>query len=127
MEKKSLSESEWVILAELWEKEPQTIMQLVASLKEKTGWTKSTVITFLRRMEEKGAVAYDRIENAKHYYSVIKREDAAVPETKSFLKRIYNGSLSMMMNSLIEQNALTDEDISELYGILKKAKESEKK
>ena len=125
MEKKTLSESEWVILAELWENEPQTITQLVASLREKTGWSKSTVITFLKRMEEKGAVAYKRKENAKQYYSVLKRKEAAVPETKSFLKRLYNGSLSMMMNSLIEQNALSEDDISELYGILKKAKEGE--
>ena len=127
MEKKGLSESEWFILGELWQKEPQTIMEMTALLKEKKGWTKSTVITFLKRMEEKGAVAYERKGTAKNYYSVIKREDAAIPETRSFLKRLYNGSLSMMMNSLIEQNALTEEDISDLYAILKKAKESEKK
>lgn len=121
-----LSESEWKIMSLLWEKEPMTITQLTAELREDTGWGKSTVITLLKRMEEKGAVSYVQGESAKNFFTVIKRENVAVSETKNFLKRLYNGSLGMMVNSLIQQEALSDEDISELYGILKEAEERKK-
>lgn len=126
MEKVKLSEAEWKIMTILWEKEPVTIMQLTAELKSETGWTKNTVITLLKRMEKKNAVTYEQGENAKKYYSLIKREDVCVEETKSFLKRIYRGSLGMMVNSLIEQDAVSKEDIDELYSILKKAEEEQK-
>ena len=102
-----LSESEWKILSALWEKEPQTIMQLTDTLRDSTGWSKNTVITLLKRMEDKQAVEYVQSGNAKNYYSVV--------------KRIYNGSIGMMVNSLIKEKALTKEEISELYDILKSA------
>lgn len=126
MSKPKLSESEWKILGALWAAEPLTIMQLCAILKEETGWNKNTVITLLKRMEAKEAVAYDYRDGAKHYYSLLKREDVAVSETESFLKRIYEGSLGLMINSLVEQKALSKEDISQLYDILKRAEEEAK-
>ena len=126
MEKLKLSEAEWKIMTILWEREPITIMQLTAALKNETGWTKNTVITLLKRMEKKEAVAYEQGKTAKNYYSLMKREDVCVEETRSFLKRIYRGSLGMMVNSLIEQDAVSKEDIAELYDILKKAEEEQK-
>lgn len=120
-EKISLSESEWKIISKLWSMKSATIMQLTAELKEETDWGKSTVITLLKRMEAKKAVAYIQGERAKKYYAVLKREDAEIDETKSFLQRIYSGSIGLMVNSLIEQNALSKNDIQELQKILNNA------
>lgn len=120
-EKISLSESEWKIISKLWSMKSATIMQLTAELKEETGWGKSTVIALLKRMEAKKAVAYIQGERAKKYYAVLKREDAEIDETKSFLQRIYSGSIGLMVNSLIEQNALSKNDIQELQKILNNA------
>lgn len=124
-EKVRISSSEWKIMSLLWENEPMTIMQITAALSNETGWSKHTVITFLKRMEDKKAVRFEQIGNAKHYFTLIKREDIAVSETQSFLQRLYRGSIGMMVNSMIKQNALSKEDINELYDILKKA-ESDK-
>lgn len=120
-EKISLSEAEWKVISKLWNLESATITQLTASLKDETGWEKSTVITLLKRMEAKKAVAYIQGERAKKYYAVLKREDAELDETKSFLKRIYKGSIGLMLNSLIEQNAISKDDIQELQEILNNA------
>ena len=51
-----LTGSEWSVLDSLWQESPQTVMQLVANLSKTVGWAKSTTITTLRRMEEKGLV-----------------------------------------------------------------------
>ena len=50
----NLSDSEWKLMNRLWEQSPRTIMELTASLKEDTGWSKNTVITMLARLEAKG-------------------------------------------------------------------------
>ena len=52
----NLSDSEWKLMNRLWEQSPRTIMDLTASLKEDTGWSKTTVLTMLARLEAKGAV-----------------------------------------------------------------------
>lgn len=119
----SLSDGEWKIMQLLWEAEPRTITQLTAQLKEDTGWGKHTVITMLGRMEGKGAVRYEEGERAKQFYPVVMREEVSVGETKGFLNKVYNGSLSMMVNAMVTQKALTQDEIAELYNILKKAEE----
>ena len=49
-----------------------------------------------------------------------------VQETRDFLKRIYDGSIGMMMSALVRQDSLSDEDIKELQAILKAAEEKSK-
>ena len=50
-----LSPSEWRVMECLWTG-PKTLMELVRTLKDSAGWTKSTVNTMVRRMEEKGVI-----------------------------------------------------------------------
>ena len=120
-EKINLSEAEWKIMLKLWSLEPITIMQLTASLKEETGRSKNTVITLLKRMEAKNAVACVQGKRAKEYYAVLKREDAQIVETRSFLRRIFNGSVGLMLNSMIEQNEISQDDLQEIQKILDRA------
>lgn len=49
----TLSHSEWKLMELLWFR-PHTLMELVARLKETVGWSKSTVATMVRRLEDKG-------------------------------------------------------------------------
>ncbi len=115
-----LQPSEWIIMEKLWERNPKTIMQLYHELKEDPGWSKSTVNTLLRRMVQKEIIFYEEGAKAKQYYPKVSRDDAAITETESLLDRVYKGSVSMMLNTLIRNNNLTNDDIRELYAILEK-------
>ncbi len=118
-----LSEAEWKVMNFLWEEAPRTIMQITNHFKETTGWTKHTVMTFLRRMEEKGAVHYEEGERAKLFYPDIEKTEAAFQETEEFLDKVFNGRLGLMLNTMVERKSLSGEEITELYEILKKAEE----
>ena len=107
----------------LWEEAPRTIMQITNLFKETTGWTKHTVMTFLRRMEEKGAVHYEEGERAKLFYPDIEKTEAAFQETEEFLDKVFNGRLGLMLNTMVERKSLSGEEITELYEILKRAEE----
>ena len=85
MKKVNLSDAEWKIMNVLWEQAPRTMMQITNALKAETGWTKHTVMSFLKRMEEKDALHYEEGEKAKLYYPDLKREEAALQETEDFL------------------------------------------
>lgn len=121
-----LQPSEWIIMDKLWESSPKTIMQLYHELKEEPGWSKSTVNTLLRRMVQKEIIFYQEGAKAKQYYPKVNRDDAAITETESLLERVYKGSVSMMLNTLIRNNNLTNDDIDELYAILEKASTEKK-
>ena len=109
----------------LWEEAPQTIMQMTRRFQKTTGWTKHTIMTFLRRMEDKGAVRYEAGERAKLYYPQIERQEAALQETEDFLERVFEGRMGLMLNTMVEQKALSGKEISELYEILKQAEEQQ--
>ena len=114
-----LGQSEWIIMEKLWENSPRTIMQLFHSLEVEPGWSKSTVNTLLGRMVDKGIIYYEDGGKAKQYYPMVKREEAALAETESLLERVYKGSVSMMMSTLVKKKKISKEEIDELYGILK--------
>ena len=82
----NLSDSEWKLMNRLWEQSPRTIMDLTASLKEDTGWSKNTVITMLARLEAKGAVRHEEGGRAKRYFPAVDREDGAAAETNRIAK-----------------------------------------
>ncbi len=117
-----LQQSERYIMEKLWEESPMTIMQLYHALKKEPGWSKSTVNTLLGRMVEKEIIYYEEGKKARQYYPAIQREDAAVAETESLLKRVYRGSVGMMMSTMIKKNALSEAEMDELYEILRKGK-----
>ena len=123
--KLNLSEGEWRLMNALWAESGLTIAQLTARLKEDTGWSKNTIITMLSRLEGKGAVEHDG-GTPKHYAPLLRREEAARTETRSFLDRVYGGRLGLMMNAMVDSRSLTQADIDELAAILEKAKEGER-
>ena len=123
--KTELSNGEWALMKVLWEASPRTITQLVAALRDSTGWDKHTIIPTLSRLEAKGAVTYRHNGRAKEYYPLLRQSDASRAETKRFLEKVYNGSLGVMVHAMVDSHALSQEDIQELSAILEKAKERE--
>ena len=126
MEALTLTNSEWYVLDCLWERSPMTVMELVSALHEKVGWAKSTTITTLRRMEDKGLLHCQVEGRARYYAPAVARQSAARRETRSFLDRVYQGSVGLMLSSLVRDEALSREEIDQLYEILRQAEEGTK-
>ncbi len=118
-----LTGSEWSVLDSLWRESPQTVMQLVANLSKTVGWAKSTTITTLRRMEEKGLVHCEIAGKGKSYTPAVEQEQAEISETRSFLDRVYRGSVGLMMSAMAQRQELSREEIAELREILAQAEE----
>ncbi len=117
----SLSEAEWKVMEELWKRESATGRELCEQMDDRCGWNRSTTLTLLRRMEAKGAVESALEGSVKVFRPLLRREEAALRETESFLGRVYQGSLSMMVSTLSSRQALSQKEIDELYALLKEA------
>ena len=115
----NLTDAEWNVMECLWEKSPRTGRETIEYLKERMGWSRSTTLTLLRRMEEKGAVGSELSSEVKQFIPLISREQAAIQETEDFLGRVYKGSLGMMLSSFTKKQTLSKNEIDKLYSILK--------
>lgn len=115
----NLSSSEWQVMEFLWDHGPATGRQATQQLEARMGWSRSTTLTLLRRLEGKGAVASDTEQGLKTFRPLVAREDAVLQETEDFLGRVYQGSLSLMVSSLTKKQALPQEEIDALYALLK--------
>ena len=119
----NLTDAEWRVMELLWQHEPQTGRELVEALEKIAGWTRSTTLTLLRRLEGKQAVADETQNGVKAFRPLIRREEAALQETEDFLSRVYQGSLSLMVSTMTQKQALSQEELGELYKILQELEE----
>ena len=121
----SLSAGEWQIMECLWEHSPRTLMEIVRALTPATGWSKSTIVTMVTRLEAKGALRHTEGARARLYSPTVLREQAALQETESLLRRVYRGSVGLLVNTMADGRGLTEEDLQALSAILERARGEE--
>lgn len=122
MQKISLADSEWKLMQVLWEKGCCTFREICDAACEEYGWTKHAVISYLKRMAQKSAIAIQE-GTPKTYRPLLDREQAIRQETRSLLRRVYNGDALLMVQSAVEQQTLSDEERQELIALLQAGRE----
>ena len=113
-----LSENEWYIMQVLWEKSSASLREICDALKESKGWTKHAISSFLKRMQEKGAISVDESGKVKNYVAVWNKEETILEETQSIMERVYKGDLLLMVSNAVKEQKLTKEEIKELKNML---------
>ncbi len=112
--KQTITDSEYLIMQILWKTgREMTVAEVLAQL-GKSGWTASTVSTFLQRLLKKGVVACNKRGKSNLYYPKMEQKEYDLRETESFLSKIYKGSVKNLVASLYESEKLSEKDISEL-------------
>lgn len=110
-----ISESEWLLMEQLWEGE-MTRQQLSEKLEKK--WNKNTVHTFLARLCAKGFAAVDKERSPHVYRAVVSREECEKQERQSFLQRVYQGNVGSMVAAFVRDGGLSAREAEELRRIL---------
>lgn len=112
--KDKISLAELEIMQLLWKSDkPMTSTEIRLKLKELKGWEKSTVLTLIKRLVEKGAISCSK-ENVFYYSAVVTEQEYIDYHTESLVNKLYNGSLKNYVLSLCNRSKLTKDDIQEL-------------
>ena len=114
------TDAEWKILEVLWDKAPRTMSEITHELEPATGWTRHTVITLLKRMQEKGTVAVDESGDVKRYSPLLSQEEASSQETKKLLSHVFSGKASLLINHLVDSGEITLKEMDELMDMMRK-------
>ncbi len=110
-----ITDAEWLIMKVLWEKSPLKNREIVEAVSKKSSWSNKTIETLLKRLVDKGAVGYNHANSkAREYYPVVSQEECIRVENETFLKKVYDGSVSMMMANFLKHQKLSREEIQKL-------------
>ena len=121
-----ITESEWNVLSCLWEHMPQIARELTETLSKSVGWSRSTTLTVLRRMTEKGLLlCEDGDDGVRLYRTELSQDAVTLRETEHFLDRVFGGSISMMLSAMTAGKRLAGDEIDALYEVLRQAEEQE--
>lgn len=113
----SISESEWQVMKVIWRNSPQTLPEILDQLRE-TGWSKTTIQTYLARLVKKGALSTKRQGKGYLYYPAVSESDCQLAESRNFLSRVYNGSLTQMVMGFVNSGSLSHEELNALKNLI---------
>lgn len=114
-----ISEAEFEVMKVLWELNCATSSQIVDRLSKIKKWNPKTVHTLISRLVAKGAVKAERKTNKAFLYSpIINENEFRAHASESFLRKVFDGSLSLLIASFIKEQKLSKQEIENLKKIL---------
>ena len=119
-----IAESEWRVMQALWQNGPQTANEIVSALSGEVTWKPRTIKTLIGRLVKKGAVKVTE-EGYRYRYSPAVEESACVrSETKSFVRRVYQGAMKPALAAFLEDAELSPEEIDDIQHILEQKRKA---
>lgn len=117
-----ISEAEHAVMEVLWEKSPATAADVSDALAEQRGWSLATVKTLLGRLVQKQAISASPDGRRYLYAPLIARSDYIGTESKRLVDRLFGGRAASLVAHLADQEALTEDDLTEIEALLKELK-----
>ena len=107
----ALTDVEWRLMQCLWaHNQPMTLKEISQAVEADTGWSKHSIISFLKRMAAKGYVEIDHGRPIR-YRPLLDRQDT--------MRKVYGGDLMLMVSNAVRVQPLSEDEINELISILK--------
>lgn len=114
-----ISEAELEVMKILWELGQATSSQIIDRLTETSEWKPKTIQTLISRLVAKGAIKPERTDSKAFLYLPLVGEDEfRALASKSFLQKVFDGSLNLMVASFIKEDKMTKEEIESLKKLL---------
>jgi len=113
-----ISESEWLVMRVLWSNGALTANEVVKELTGQTKWKPKTIKTLITRLMKKEAIEFKKEGRKYRYYAAVSEAKCVGAQRRSFVRRVYGGTMKPMLAAFLEDAELSAEDISELKKIL---------
>lgn len=122
----NISDAEWQVMQVLWKESPLTAAEIIDKINPETNWSRKTVHTLIRRLVKKKVVGLQK-SNPYQYYPLFEEEYCKKKETKTFLDKVYNGSLQLLMANFLKNEKLSKKEVDQIKNLLDKNKDGDHK
>ncbi len=121
-----LTGAEWTVIQAVWDHEPCTAPVIQEALQAGTRWTYSTVRTLMDRMVAKRLLVSERQPRRTVYRAALTRPQAQRGEILRSLKRVFNGAVTPMVESLLDAGDVSQEELVRLEEWIRKKRSQRK-
>ena len=101
---------------------PMSTNDVMKVVSQEKNWNIPTLLTLLSRLIDRGFLTSEKRGRERIYYPQVEREEYMEYETKNFLKKLHKNSFMSLVNTLYDNNDLTEQDIDELSHWLEEKK-----
>jgi predicted transcriptional regulator len=113
-----LTQRELDIMSVLWERGEATVTEVRDQVDPDLAYT--SISSMIRTLEMKGYVSHRRGEGKTHvYFPVIEAEAAGESALSRVLNKIYGGSPIKLLAHLVDQNRLSEKELTRMRELLK--------
>ena len=119
-----LYERELEVMEVLWERGSATVAEVREALEDEMAYT--TVLTVLRRLEEKGYVGHAEEGRAHRYRPLVERAQARESALERLTRKLFAGSPELLLTHLVAQRGLTAEQLERMKQLLDERLEEER-
>ncbi len=109
----SLSKSEEQVMEIIWNLENAFMKEIMEQFEPPLP-SNSTVLTLLKRMQEKGFVGYKMLGNSRQYYPLIDKEAYFGKQVNSMIKDFFGNSPLQFASFFTKSSDLNEEQLQEL-------------
>ena len=117
----TLTDAESRVMSVLWQRETATVGDVVAVLRQDRVVTYSTVQTILRILETKGYVTHEKVARAFVYRPAVDERQARQRALKHLAARLFNGSPSLLVLNVLEDEAIDRTELRRLKKLIRDA------
>ncbi len=121
-----ISEAEYEVMKVVWKYAPISTNEITDRLTGTTNWRPKTIQTLIKRLVTKGALTYEKQSRVFVYTPLIDEKEYIGQESHSFLERYYDGDITAMLSSYIENDKLSESEIDTLRSLLLKGTQKRK-
>lgn len=110
----NISDAELALMKVLWDAgEALSAQQVSESLQDKD-WKYSTIATLFSRLVDKNAVSFEKRGRFYYYTPLISEKEYKAEQTRTLVRKLYNGSVKNLVVSLFENKQMTKADMEEI-------------
>lgn len=103
----------------VWARSPITAADIIDQLTaQDSTWHPVTAKTLLNRLVRKGALGFEQRGRAYLYRPLVEEQACVAAVTRSFLDRVFGGSLGLMVAHFADQKGLTAKQVRELRKVV---------
>ncbi len=113
-----ISEAEYEVMKIVWKYAPISTNEITEKLFRTTSWSPKTIQTLIKRLVTKGALAYEKESRVFVYTPLVKENEYIGQESRSFLKRYFNGDITAMLSAYMENDKLSETELEQLRSLL---------
>ncbi len=112
-----LSKSEEQLMEVIWKHEKVFMKDLIDSYPDPKPAT-TTLATLLKRMQDKGFVAYNLFGNSRQYYALVKKSDYFSKHVKGIIENFFNNSPMQFASFFTTSTDLSSSELEDLKKIV---------